>query len=271
MSVDLKTVAYERRLAVLEMVYRHKSGHIGGSMSCMDILASLYYRIMDVEKIKMWSPDRDRFVLSKGHCAEAYYSVLTGVGLLAVEELNTFTEFNTRLAEHPTYKIPGVEAATGALGHGVSLAAGMAIGLKADQPNAHVYVLTGDGELAEGSVWEALMSAAKYHLDNLTVIIDRNRLQISGNTEDVMPLDELRAKLSAFGMYCLEIDGHNYEAIEAALRLRVAGMPVALIANTTKGKGSSVMENIAAWHHQIPNEEEYLQIKQDLQWALKEV
>ena len=169
---NLKQTAYELRLNVLEMVYEHKSGHIGGSMSCMDILTTLYGSVMDIDKIKAGADCRDRFVLSKGHCAEALYAVLAQFGLIDKSELDTFTMFGTRLAEHPTSKIPGVEAATGALGHGLSLGVGMAIGLRADSSPAHVYVLTGDGELAEGSVWEAMMSAAKYKLDNLTLIVE---------------------------------------------------------------------------------------------------
>lgn len=219
---NLKQTAYELRLDVLEMVYEHKSGHIGGSMSCMDILTTLYGSVMDIDKIKAGADCRDRFVLSKGHCAEALYAVLAQFGLIDKSELDTFTMFGTRLAEHPTSKIPGVEAATGALGHGLSLGVGMAIGLRADSSPAHVYVLTGDGELAEGSVWEAMMSAAKYKLDNLTLIVDRNRLQISGGTEDVMPLDDLCDKISAFGFSVLVCDGHDYVALEQALRHRTA-------------------------------------------------
>ena len=242
---NLKQTAYELRLDVLEMVYEHKSGHIGGSMSCMDILTTLYGSVMDIDKIKAGADCRDRFVLSKGHCAEALYAVLAKFGLIDKSELDTFTMFGTRLAEHPTSKIPGVEA--------------------------HVYVLTGDGELAEGSVWEAMMSAAKYKLDNLTLIVDRNRLQISGGTEDVMPLDDLCDKISAFGFSVLVCDGHDYVALEQALRHRTAEKPVAIIAQTVKGKGSPIMENKADWHHLIPNKEQYEQIKADIQTVLREV
>lgn len=268
---NLRQISYELRLDVLEMVYKHKSGHIGGSMSCMDILTTLYGRVLDTERIRACSPDRDRFILSKGHCAEALYAVLARFGLIDKTELNTFTEFGTRLAEHPTAKIPGVEAATGALGHGLSLGVGMAIGLRADNSPAHVYVLTGDGELAEGSVWEAMMSASKYNLDNLTLIVDRNRLQITGSTEDVMPLDDLCEKLSAFGFSVTRCDGHDYDALERALRRRTAGQPAAIVAQTVKGKGSPVMEDKADWHHLIPNGEQYEQIKADLAAVLEEV
>lgn len=265
MENNLKKIAYERRLEVLEMVYRHKSGHIGGSMSCMDILTTLYFRVMDTKKIKEGAVDRDRFVLSKGHNAEALYAILAHAGFFPKEELDTFTTFGTHLAEHPTRLIPGIEVATGALGHGVSVAVGMAIGNKAGKQNGHIYTLTGDGELAEGSVWEALMSAAKYRLDNFTLIIDRNRLQISGGTEAVMPLDDLQKKLEAFGFYVIPCDGHDYDVLEQALLFRKEHMPVAVIANTIKGKGSYIMENKADWHHHVPSETEYLQIKQDLE------
>ena len=268
---QLRKIAFERRLDVLEMDYRHRAGHIGGSMSCMDTLVALYYEVMDVGKIKAGAPDRDRFILSKGHCAEAYYSVLADVGFIEKSELNTFTEFKTRLAEHPTYKIPGVEAATGALGHGMSLGVGMALGLKQSAPEAHVYVLTGDGEQAEGSNWEAAMSAAKFKLDNFTVIIDRNRLQISGTTEDVMPLDNLIAKYEGFGFKVVECEGNDPDILAEALRIREPGKPVAIIANTIKGYGSPVMENKAEWHHAIPNDAQYEIITADLTKAAQEV
>lgn len=270
MEKNLKKIAYECRLKVLDMVHDHKAGHIGGSMSCMDILTVLYHSVMDTQKIISRASDRDHFILSKGHCAEGLYAVLASAGIIAPEALDSFTVFGSYYAEHPTTKIPGIELATGALGHGVSAAVGMAIGEKANSNTSHTYVLTGDGELAEGSVWEAFMTASKFGLDNLTVLIDRNYLQISGNTEDVMPLGDLKAKLISFGMYVIECDGHNYEAIRQALLYRVEKMPVAVIAHTTKGKGSPVMESKADWHHLIPNDEQYMQIKCDLLAAMKE-
>ena len=267
---NLKISAMERRLSVLEMVYNGKSGHIGGSMGCMDILTVIYDR-MDVEKIKEGHPDRDRFVMSKGHCAEALYAVLADVGLIEKDELNTYAKFNTRLAEHPTHSIPGVEAATGALGHGLSLAVGMAYGLKQSGSPARVYTLMGDGEQAEGSVWEAAMSAAKFQLDNLTAVIDRNRLQISGDTEDVMPLGDLAEKYQAFGFKTVVCNGNDCAALAEAFETAHPGMPLAVIANTIKGYGSPVMENKADWHHLIPNAEQYEIIKADLNQKLQEV
>ncbi len=262
--MDLKKIAFDRRLEVLDMVYSKKSGHIGGSMSCMDILTSLYYSVMDVQKIKEQQEDRDRFILSKGHCSEALYTVLADCGFYDKAELETYTRFGTKFAEHPTKGIPGIEIATGALGHGLSAGVGMAISLKNRKSKAHVYVLMGDGEQAEGSIWEAAMSASKYELDNLTMIVDRNRLQISGGTEEVMPLDHLEEKYQAFGCHVVTCDGHNYEELIPALKEQGSKQPTVVIANTIKGYGSSIMENKADWHHNIPNAEEYEQIKADL-------
>ncbi|HHV09863.1 MAG TPA: transketolase [Clostridiales bacterium] len=262
--MDLKKIAFDRRLDVLEMVYSKKSGHIGGSMSCMDILTSLYYSVMDIQKIKDHDEDRDRFILSKGHCSEALYTVLADCGFFDKAELETYTRFGTKLAEHPTKGINGIEIATGALGHGLSAAVGMAISLKNRGSAAHVYVLMGDGEQAEGSVWEATMAAAKFGLDNLTMIIDRNRLQISGGTEDVMPLDNLAEKYGAFGCHVVTCNGHDYGELIPALKEGKSKQPTVVIADTIKGYGSSVMENKADWHHNIPTAEEYEQIKADL-------
>jgi len=258
---ELKRIAFDRRLDVLEMVYKSKAGHIGGSMSCMDILTALYYAVMDISKILSQDSNRDKFILSKGHCAEALYAVLADTGFFPAEDLARFGAFGSAFAEHPTKKIPGVEVATGALGHGLSVGVGMAIG----QPASNVYVLMGDGELAEGSVWEAAMSAAKYKLGNLTAIVDRNRLQISGETEAVMPLEDLAAKFTAFGWAVEECNGHEpYEIICGLTAVRSLDEPFVLIAETIKGYGSEVMENKADWHHLIPNAEEYRQIKADL-------
>ncbi len=267
---QLKRIAIERRLDVLDMVYHNKAGHIGGSMSGMDILVTLYYGLLDTPKILTRAPERDRFVLSKGHCAESLYAVLADCGFFSKDELKTFTKFKTRLAEHPTKNVPGIEIATGALGHGLSAAIGMAIALKADKLPSHVYVLMGDGEQAEGSIWEAAMAGSKYKLDNLTAIVDRNRLQISGCTEDIMPIGDLLEKYRAFGWNTLTCDGHDPEQLLLALQAKSDGKPTVVIAETIKGKGSKVMENIAGWHHQIPTDEEYAQIRQDLERALKE-
>ena len=256
----MKKIAFERRLDVLDMVMASKSGHIGGSMSCMDILVTLYYRVMDVGGILAGDDVRDRFILSKGHCAEALYSVLADRGFIPKESLRTFAEFDTPLSGHPTKKVRGVEAATGALGHGLPLGVGMAMGSA-----GRVFVLMGDGELAEGTVWEAAMAAAKFRLANLTAVIDRNRLQISGGTEDVMPLEDLGAKFRSFGWELRTCNGHEPgEIADAVTKDRPDGRPLAVIAETVKGYGSAVTENKADWHHSVPNAEQYGQIKSDL-------
>ena len=261
----MKKTAHERRLDALEMVKASNSGHIGGSMGCMDILAVLYYKIIDVKKIINAAPDRDRFILSKGHCAEALYAVFADRGIISRAALKTFAAFDSPLAGHPSKKIPGVEIATGALGHGLSVGAGIGIGLKADNITADIYVLTGDGELAEGSVWEAAMFAAKYKLDNLIAVVDRNKLQISGGTEDVMPLEDLSAKFKAFGWECKICDGHDPgELIKALTENRPVLKPIVVIAETIKGFGSRVTENKAEWHHRVPDDIEFEQIKSDL-------
>lgn len=260
----LEEIAFARRLDVLEMVYRAKTGHIGGSMSCMDILVALYYRVMDLEKIRRGDPQRDRFILSKGHCAEALYTVLADTGFYPREELETYACFDTRLAQHPTRKLPGIEVATGALGHGLSIGVGMAVAAKRDGNPAHIYVLMGDGEQDEGSVWEAAMAAGKFGADNLTAVVDRNRLQISGDTEAVMPLDPLAERYASFGWHPVECDGHCGRALEQALTARCHGKPVVVIANTVKGYGSALMENRAVWHHRVPTQEEYEKIRAQL-------
>ena len=268
---DLINIASQRRLDVLEMVYSSKAGHIGGSFSSIDVLVCLYYELMDVSRILAGDPGRDRFVLSKGHCSEALYTVLADKGFISEEELKTFTLFGTRLAEHPTKGIPGIEIATGALGHGLSAAVGMALALKMDGLPARVYCLMGDGEQAEGSIWEAAMAAAKFKLDNLTAIVDRNNLQISGCTEDVMPCGDLAGKYRAFGWNTVVCDGHSFVELLPALKVRSVGQPTVVIAETIKGRGSPIMENVAEWHHQIPTADEYEAIKADLMKTMQEV
>lgn len=264
MYQTLRKIAFDRRLDVLDMIFRAGAGHLGGDMSCMDILVCLYYEVMDVEKLLAGSDERDRFILSKGHNAEALYAVLADLGFFDKSQLDTYARLDTALAQHPTRKVPGVEAATGSLGHGLALGVGLAMGLQRDHSPAHVYVLMGDGEQAEGSVWEAAMAAGKYGLDGLTAIVDRNRLQISGDTERVMPLERLKAKYEAFGWRALECDGHDGRELCAALRARASGKPVAVIARTQKGYGSAVTAGQAVWHHRPPSPEEYERIRRDL-------
>ena len=258
---ELKQLAKESRQNIIKMVHNAASGHIGGSLSSVEILTVLFHKCMKI--VPQWHRDknfenRDRFILSKGHVSPAYYSVLSQVGYFEKEELMTFRKFGSRLQGHPMPVCPGVEVATGSLGQGLSIACGVAISLKLDKNPANVFVLTGDGELQEGNVWEAFMNAAHHKLDNIVAIIDRNRLQIDGCTENIKSLNPLDEKIKAFNWDVIEIDGHNmneiYEAIEKAKKnLR----PTAIIANTIKGKGVSFMENNAGWHGKATNEEEF--------------
>lgn len=257
----LKELSCENRQNVIKMVYEAQSGHIGGSLSACDIMTVLFNKCMKHAvngKISSDYQSRDRFVLSKGHASPVYYSVLAQVGFIPKSELKTFRKFGARLQGHPSLCCPGVEVASGSLGQGLSIACGIAMSLKLDENPARVYVLLGDGEMQEGSVWEALMQAAHRHLNNLTAIIDRNRLQIDGNTECVMSLDNLPDKLKSFNWNVLEIDGHNiqeiYEAIEES---KLSDKPTVIVANTIKGKGVSFMENNAGWHGKAPNKEDF--------------
>lgn len=258
---DLENLCLENRRNILEMVYGAKSGHIGGSMSSCEIMTVLFHKCMKHSLGGKTSSDysqRDRFVLSKGHVSPIYYSVMAQVGFFDKEELKSFRKLGTRLQGHPSLWCPGVEVATGSLGQGLSMACGIAMALKLDNNPANVFVLMGDGELQEGNVWEAFMGAPSKNLDNLIAIIDRNRLQIDGCTEDIKPLDNLADKLKAFNWDVFEIDGHNikeiYEIIEKAKK---ASKPAAIIANTIKGKGVSFMENNADWHGKAPSKEDY--------------
>ncbi len=265
----LEEQAARRRIDILNLIYKAKTGHIGGSLSSIDVLTALYYHVMDVDKIKAGDPERDRFVLSKGHSVEGFYSILADKGFFPKEELSTYAQFHTRLACHPTSKIPGVEVSTGSLGHGLPVAVGMAIALKRDNRKSHVYVVMGDGEQGEGSVWEAAMAGPAYKLDNLTAIVDRNHLQISGNTENVMCLEPLADRYRSFGWNVVCINGNDFGEIIPALLTRVPGKPTAVISDTVKGKGISFMENQAAWHHKVPTEEQYQQAMEELEQKLK--
>lgn len=258
--------AHLRRL-ILEMDYHTGGGHIGGALGASDILSALFFDVMNQSPAQFAAgdPNRDRFILSKGHISDAYYAVLAMAGYLPEEELMQYTLHGSRLSGHPTNHVPGIEVNTGSLGHGLPVAAGLAKGLKMDGSPARVFVLTGDGELAEGSNWEAAMAAAHYHLDNLTWIIDRNRLQIGGDTEDVMALEPLADKCRAFGFDLVEIDGNDMAAVCAALNApNTSGKPRCILADTIKGKGVSFMENLAKWHHGTPNDEQYLQAVEEI-------
>lgn len=263
---ELKVSATEVRRNILKMIHNAKSGHPGGSLSGADILTVLYKKCLNIPKDWDKSSDfelRDRFILSKGHASPLLYAILSEHGLIKEEELMTFRKIKSRLQGHPSRGyIAGIEVSTGSLGHGLSLGCGIAMGLKLDKNPAHVVVYLGDGELQEGSNWEAFMQASHRNLNNLIAIIDRNRLQIDGNTEDVMALGNVSEKIKSFGWETTEIDGHNYNEIyEAVEKAKKSDKPFAIIANTIKGKGVSFMENQAGWHGKSPNDE---QLKQAL-------
>ncbi|MBR3741826.1 MAG: transketolase [Clostridia bacterium] len=263
----LAVKAYDLRQDVLDIIVSGGGGHIGGDMSSMEIVLTLYSR-MNVSPEKANDPDRDRFVLSKGHCVETLYAVLCEKGFLRLEEVKSqFSRFGSEYIGHPHNTLPGIEMNSGSLGHGLSVCVGMALAGKMDEKAYRVYTLMGDGELAEGSVWEGAMAAAHYRLDNLCAVVDRNHLQISGATEQVMSPGDLSARFTAFGWHVIDVqDGNDVTQLNAALdeAEHVKGKPTVIIANTVKGKGASIMENKASWHHHLPNAEEYAIITREL-------
>lgn len=271
--LGLKKKAVQIRKDLLQMIHHAKMGHTGGSLSNTDILTVLYYHVMNIDPQNPAWPDRDRFIASKGHAVESLYCILADKGFFAKEELQTFCQFGTRLIGHPNNKVPGIEMNTGALGHGLSIAVGMALAARKDQRPTRVYTLMGDGEQAEGSVWEAAMAASHYQLDNLVGIIDRNRLQISGKTEDVMSLEPLADKWQAFGWQVMSIDGNDIDELLGAFQSaqNVKGKPTLIIANTVKGKGISMAENVPHWHHHVPNDVELEQAIAELDNELREL
>lgn len=263
---NLKALSYDLRKNVVDMIAEGKCGHIGGDMSVMDILVELYFNQMNISPENMNDPDRDRFVMSKGHSVEALYAVLAAKGFFPIDQvIREFSKFGSKFIGHPNNKLPGIEMNSGSLGHGLPVCVGMALAGKLDQRDYRVYTVMGDGELAEGSVWEGAMAAHQYKLDNLCAVVDRNRLQISGCTEDVMAQDSQEERWSAFGWHTISVDGNDYQQLHQAFEEAKAtkGQPTVIIANTTKGFGSPVMENQAGWHHKVPNAEEYEQIVQD--------
>ena len=264
---NLKALSYKLRQDVVNMIMEGKAGHIGGDMSVMDTLVALYFHTMNISPENQDDPDRDLFVLSKGHCVESLYAVLAEKGFFPIEQvMKEYSKFGSKFIGHPNNKLPGIEMNSGSLGHGLSVAVGMALGLKMDGRDSRVYVVMGDGEIAEGSVWEGAMSATQYKLDNLTAIIDRNRLQISGSTEDLMHQDSVEERFGSFGWHVISVNGNVIDAMIAAFdqARTVKGTPTLVVANTVKGCGSPVMENKASWHHHVPSQEEYQQIMKDL-------
>jgi len=264
---ELKTLCKEVRKDAIKMITLAGSGHPGGSLSCVELLVGTYCTQMKVDPANPKAPERDRFVLSKGHVCPSYYSVLAHLGFFPVEELWTLRKLHSRLQGHPdSKKLPGVDVATGSLGQGVSLATGMALGAKHQGKDFKVYTLLGDGELQEGQVWESFMAANHYKLDNLTVMIDWNGMQIDGTNDEVMSLGDLPAKLLAFGFNLIEVeDGNDLEAVIDALNAPVVeGKPKCILAHTVKGKGVSFMENQVGWHGKAPS-------KEQCEMALKEL
>lgn len=245
------------RRSVVRMIDTARAGHIGGDLSVADILATLYLGVLDIDPADPTRADRDRFILSKGHCAAALYSILAQCGYFPTSELATFMAPYSALNGHPNRtKVPGVETNTGPLGHGLPVAVGEALGLRLLGSPRRVVVVTGDGEMQEGSNWEAIMAAAHYRLANLTLVVDRNRLQQGARTEDTNGLDPLADRLAAFGCEVRETDGHDVAALLTALAPSTTGRPVAVVAHTTKGKGVSFMEDRVEWHHKVPTAEQ---------------
>ena len=269
--VNLKVKAYELRKDIVTLIYNAGCGHIGGDLSVIDILVVLYYKHLNCSADKLDHPDRDRFVLSKGHAAEALYCVLADRGFFPKSDLDNYSGYKSQYIGHPNNRVNGIEVNTGSLGHGLPIAVGMALAGKMDDKDYRVYTVLGDGELAEGSVWEGVMAASHYRLDNLTAIVDRNKLQISGWTKEVMSQDRLEEKWSAFGWQVITSPGNDVEAIDRAIEeaKTIKGRPTVIIANTTKGCGVSFMENQAGWHHRVPNAEEYAKAMAELEAQLQ--
>jgi transketolase len=256
-ALELQSIANKRRADAVTMIARAGTGHTGGAMSCLDILSCLYYDVMRVRPDDPAWPERDRFLLSKGHSVEGYLAILADLGFIEKSEMREFSQAGSRLIGHPTNTVPGVEMCTGALGHGLSIGVGMALGAKRTRQAWRTFVVMGDGEQAEGSVWEAAMAGAHYKLDNLFAVVDRNGLQISGATENVMALEDLAAKWRAFGWDVTEADGHDMGALSAYFHSRHPnGKPHCLIARTVKGKGLPFAENRSEWHHHVPSMEQ---------------
>lgn len=270
-----RETAAKLRLDILEMIYQAQSGHPGSSLSCIDLLVHLWFSQMVYDPKNPDWKERDRFIMSKGHGAPAYYATLMQVGYIPWEELGTLRKIHSNLQGHPASRyIQGCDISTGSLGQGLSCGVGMALGHRLDNIPARIYVLMGDGECQEGNVWEAVLSAAQHKVSRLTAIVDRNRLQIDGETEKIKGLGEMAPKFAAFGWHTLEIDGHDFAQMESALKqadewAETTDQPTLIVANTVKGKGVSFMENQAGWHGKAPNTEQYEAAKSELEAALK--
>lgn len=267
---ELKQKSIQYRKKILQYILQAKAGHTGGSLSCVDILNVLYNQVMNVSPQNFSSPDRDRYIQSKGHSVEALYVVLADKGFFPEEDLNTLCQYRSHYIGHPTKKVNGIEQNTGALGHGLPIATGTALAAKLDEKSFRVFTLMGDGELPEGSNWEAALTAAHYKLDNLCAIVDKNTLQITGSTADVCNTDPLDKKFESFGWVVRSIDGNDPGELKKVFDSLPfeKGKPSLVIANTVKGKGVSFMENEVKWHHGVPSKEQYEQAVEELNQAL---
>ena len=269
-NLDLAKTANEVRKGIVTAVHSAKAGHPGGSLSCADLMTFLYFEEMNIDPKAPDKKDRDRFVLSKGHCAPALYSTLAQRGFFPVEDLTTLRKLGSHLQGHPCMQhTPGVDMSSGSLGQGISVAVGMALSAKLSNDSYRVYTLLGDGEIAEGQVWEAAMFAGHKNLDNLVVIVDNNGLQIDGKIEDVCNPYPIDKKFEAFNFHVINIDAHDFDQIRAAFKeaKETKGMPTAIIMKSVKGKGVSFMENQAGWHGKAPNDEQYEVAMEDLRKA----
>ena len=265
---ELAALSYALREKTVDVIVGAKAGHIGGDMSVMDILVMLYFRHMNISPAIQNDPNRDRFVLSKGHSVESYYTVLAEKGFFEYETYrDSFSRYGSEFIGHPHNTVPGVEMNTGSLGHGLPVCVGMALAGKMDQADYRVYTVMGDGELAEGSVWEAAMAAGHYRLDNLCAVVDRNGLQITGKTEEIMSHEPLAERFAAFGWHVIECAGNDMDSLDQAFTeaKQTQGRPTVIVAHTAKGCGSAVMENKASWHHKVPDAQETAQIRADLE------
>ena len=265
---ELQKTANEVRKGIVTAVHAAKAGHPGGSLSSADLMTYLYFEEMRIDPKDVKNPDRDRFVLSKGHCAPGLYSAMANRGYFPVEELKTLRHLGSRLQGHPSMQyLPGLDMSSGSLGQGISAACGMALAGKMDNKDYRVYTMLGDGELQEGQVWEAAMFAGFRKLDNLTVIVDNNGLQIDGAIDKVCSPYPIDKKFEAFNFHVINIDAHDFDQIRAAFEeaKKTKGMPTAIVAKSVKGKGVSFMENQAGWHGKAPNDEEYAKAMEDLE------
>lgn len=268
----LELKAANLRKKIWELIYEHNTGHTGSDFSCVDILVALYYGTMNQNPKNFKERDTDTYIQSKGHAVEVLYEVLADRGYFPESDLKSFSTFNSPYIGHPTNHVNGIEVNTGSLGHGLGLGVGIALAAKMDKSSKRVFVLMGDGEQAEGSIWEAAMSAGNYKLDNLTAIIDHNNLQITGSTDDVMQSNPLASKYAAFGFEVTEIDGNDMTALVKVLNMpNTSTKPRLIIANTIKGKGISFMENVAKWHHGVPTQEQFKLGMKELNKKLEEL